>query len=215
MNGRSLGAAVLDKPRANARVRMPTQDRSRRSLERMLDAAAALIARNGIESLTVADVVRRAKSSVGAFYARFADKDALIREVQDRFVGQCEDRLSIAVASLDTPNAGIDTAVEVLIVSIAAVFREHSALINAFIRQAGRDEVLRRRVDLAFRRLTSEVGNVLARRFGTPSIAANTFVRIITATLEQYVATAEPSRWTDWDTLVGELQRAGLAYLTR
>ncbi len=207
-----MGAARY-KDKAILRVRAPTQARSRRSLERMLDAAAALIARNGVESLTVADVVRCGESSVGAFYARFADKDALVREVQDRFVQQCEERLFNVVTSLDVPGVDLDMAVTVLTKSVAALFREHASLISAFIRQAGRDEVLRRRADQSFRQLARTVGDLFARRFAKPFIVSETCVRIITATFEQYVCTEQKSRWTDWDTLTRELERAASAYL--
>jgi AcrR family transcriptional regulator len=207
-----MGAANY-KDKAYPRVRTPIQARSRRSLERMLDAAAALIARNGVESLTVADVVQRGDSSVGAFYARFADKDALVREVQDRFVRQCEERMFNVVTSLDVPRVDLDTAVTTLTKSVAILFREHGSLISAFIRQAGRDEVLRLRADNSFHQLARRVGDLFARRFAKPFVVAETFVRIITATFEQYVCTEEKSRWTDWDTLTRELERAASAYL--
>jgi AcrR family transcriptional regulator len=197
------------------RIREPAQERSRRSLERILDAAAVLIAKNGVESLTVADVVHRARSSVGSFYARFADKDALVREVQDRFVEHCEERMSAAIAGLDRTDIRLETAVGELTASVAAVFREHASLIDAFIRQSGRDQVLRRRVDLAFERLSGETAELFARRFSIAPIAAQTLIRIVTATFEQYVSATGQSRWTDWDTLTRELRKAGLADLLR
>ena len=52
-------------------------------MERLLDAAEEQICAVGIESFTVADVVARAELSVGAFYARFPDKRALLHAVQD------------------------------------------------------------------------------------------------------------------------------------
>ncbi|HEY1598537.1 MAG TPA: helix-turn-helix domain-containing protein, partial [Pirellulales bacterium] len=59
-------------------VRPPRQTRSQETLERLLDAAEEVFAEKGFESATVAEVVRRAKSSVGAMYARFTDKNALL-----------------------------------------------------------------------------------------------------------------------------------------
>ena len=53
--------------------RTPRQKRSRESLERLLDATEEQISAVGVESFTVADVVRRAELSVGAFYARFPE----------------------------------------------------------------------------------------------------------------------------------------------
>lgn len=44
--------------------------------ERLLTAAVAAVAERGFHAITVADVVRRAKVSRGAFYAHFADKES-------------------------------------------------------------------------------------------------------------------------------------------
>lgn len=60
-------------------VRPPQQDRSRRTLERMLDAARELLGDRGPEGLTVTGITRRARTSVGSFYARFDGKDDLLR----------------------------------------------------------------------------------------------------------------------------------------
>lgn len=50
----------------------------------MLDAAEELIHEDGFDALTIGDLVQRSRTSVGSFYARFEDKDALLRAVQDR-----------------------------------------------------------------------------------------------------------------------------------
>ena len=63
----------------------PRQRRSQRSLEKLLDAAEEQIRTEGFENLTVNNVVSRVGLSVGAFYARFPDKTALIHAVQERF----------------------------------------------------------------------------------------------------------------------------------
>ena len=61
----------------------PRQKRSRESLERLLDAAEEQIRLNGFEALTINGVVNSIGLSVGAFYARFPDKTALLHAVQD------------------------------------------------------------------------------------------------------------------------------------
>ena len=58
--------------------RSPQQLRSRQTLDRLLDAAEAVIREEGISELTVAKVVKRGQSSVGAFYRRFPDREALL-----------------------------------------------------------------------------------------------------------------------------------------
>ena len=57
-------------PRARraASRRLPQQGRSRLTRERLLDAAAALLAEREYGAVSVDDIVDRAHSSIGAFY---------------------------------------------------------------------------------------------------------------------------------------------------
>src|SRR5206468_8661548 len=80
-------------------VKPPQQARSQKTLERLLDAAEELIAEHGVASVTVSEVVRRAESSVGAFYARFPDKDALLATLHER---SCVEALATAELALDS-----------------------------------------------------------------------------------------------------------------
>jgi AcrR family transcriptional regulator len=79
-------------------VRPPRQARSQRTLDRILDAAEALVAEKGFEDATVAEVVRRAGSSVGAFYSRFQDKEGLLYALYERYH---EEAVATANVALD------------------------------------------------------------------------------------------------------------------
>ncbi len=59
-------------------VRPAMQARSRATRERILKVLEKSVLDNSIDALTVADIARKAKSSVGAFYGRFADKAAAL-----------------------------------------------------------------------------------------------------------------------------------------
>ena len=63
----------------------PKQPRSERTQERLLRAAEKLILEKGLADASVPEIARRAGSSVGGFYARFPDKDALLRALEERF----------------------------------------------------------------------------------------------------------------------------------
>lgn len=60
----------------------PQQKRSEASLEKILTAARKLISEGGFDDASITDIVAEAGLSVGAFYARFKDKDALFHIVQ-------------------------------------------------------------------------------------------------------------------------------------
>ena len=68
----------------------PKQDRSRRTLQAVLDAAMELLATRPFPEVTVTEIVGRAGVSVGAFYSRFSSKesllDALDSQLSDQFL---------------------------------------------------------------------------------------------------------------------------------
>ena len=62
----------------------PQQERSRKSLERLLDASATHIARGNFENVSIAEIAKSADVSVGTFYGRFKNKAALFDVVQEQ-----------------------------------------------------------------------------------------------------------------------------------
>src|SRR5581483_11670 len=72
-------------PRRDPPAKPPRQDRSRATLDRLLDAAESLLTEKPFEAATVAEIARRAGASVGAFYGRFASKEALLDCFDERF----------------------------------------------------------------------------------------------------------------------------------
>ena len=66
-------------------LREPHQERARRTLKRILDVTEALLEERTFEAISVSEIVRAAGTSVGAFYARFRDKDALLSALYGRY----------------------------------------------------------------------------------------------------------------------------------
>ena len=71
-------------------MRPPQQARSRATLHRFLESALALLGERRFEEASVAEIARRARASVGAFYARFPDKEALLGYLNDRLFEEGE-----------------------------------------------------------------------------------------------------------------------------
>ena len=72
-------------------VLSPKQERSRRTQEKILAAAERMLRRRLLDELTVTGIAREAGVSVGAFYARFESKDALVPAIGDRYAETLED----------------------------------------------------------------------------------------------------------------------------
>ncbi|SOE97028.1 transcriptional regulator, TetR family [Burkholderia sp. D7] len=66
---------------------------TRRSRERILDAAARQISEHGLDSVSVADSMQSAALIKGVFYAQFASREAMIAEAADRVMQHGQARI--------------------------------------------------------------------------------------------------------------------------
>ena len=66
----------------------PQQSRSKETLDRILDAAEQVLAEKAFGEATLAEIMERAGVTVGAFYRRYPDKNALLRHLDERFFGE-------------------------------------------------------------------------------------------------------------------------------
>jgi AcrR family transcriptional regulator len=124
---------------------IPRQKRSRESLERLLDAAEEELSTKGIESFTIADVVARAELSVGAFYARFPDKTALLHAVQDRFHNRVEPMLHAAMKERGGAAKSLEEAIHCLIDILVEHVTGQREISRAFMMTSVFDPVMRAR----------------------------------------------------------------------
>jgi AcrR family transcriptional regulator len=85
-----------------------TRSRQARSVEtraRLLDAAAAVIARHGIEGASVDAISDRAERTSGSLYGQFGSKDALIVELLDESKDVVAGRIARELEAVDTLEA--------------------------------------------------------------------------------------------------------------
>lgn len=202
-------------------IRPPHQARSQETLERILDAAEALIADKGYEDATVQEIVRRAGSSVGAFYTRFRDKDGLLYAIYERYLEQAIATADDALEPTRWEGVAVPELLRSVVGFLVGVYRERSGLIRAF--------VLRNHMDAEFQarqeRLSHYVHDklvalLLARRdeirHPDPEQAAGFGLTFVFSTIESAVLFGElrtvALAFSDHD-LAAELSRAYLAYL--
>jgi AcrR family transcriptional regulator len=142
-------------------VARPKQARAERTLHRLLDAAEALIEERGPGDVSIPEIVRRARSSVGGFYARFRDKNELLRALEERFFQQQLRRVEHLTELENWQGAPLAEIVRGCTRELVLVFRKRRALIRAFIARAVQD-VEFRGAAIAFEREVAErVGALL------------------------------------------------------
>jgi AcrR family transcriptional regulator len=74
-------------------TRTPQQARSRRTRERVLEAALACFEELGYDEATTAAIAKRARIAVGTLYGYFSDKRDVLLEVLDRTLVEVADRV--------------------------------------------------------------------------------------------------------------------------
>jgi AcrR family transcriptional regulator len=170
-------------------VKPPQQARSKKTLEKVLDAAEDVIKERGVAGLTVSEVVRRAGSSVGAFYARFADKEGLLATLHER---NCAEALATAELALDPArwqSADIASILEEVVKFTAAQTRERLGLVLAFVALAATDVSYARRRAILQQKIGALLGALLLARSDEishpdPRLAGDIAVRMVLGTLE-------------------------------
>ena len=100
-------------------VRPPVQARSRRTLARILDASVTLLGERGWDGLTIQDVVSRARTSVGSFYARFEGKEDLLAYVEEtvwtRVRKRWDEQISARIGQADLLGDRVRAVVQLLL----------------------------------------------------------------------------------------------------
>lgn len=130
---------------ASNSVKAPCQQRSRDSLERILRSAEALIRSKGYEALTIAEVVRRSRTSIGTLYARFPDKTALLYAVHERVLDREEEKFRERLAEIDWDTLSLEESIRQLMNIKADLIRGTEKLYEAFVVGGATDRTIRER----------------------------------------------------------------------
>jgi AcrR family transcriptional regulator len=150
-----MATAAVARPRPQ--LRPPLQARSIASYERLLEAARATLDEKSFDEATVAEIAERAGLTVGAFYARFADKEALLGHLEQLLFDDMRAAVSrIAATARERPPAAL---VRELVAALAALYRANRAVARALVMRSHVDPALNDRL----RELNREnIGKIVA-----------------------------------------------------
>ena len=199
-------------------VRPPQQARSQQTLTRLLDAAEELAAEKGFDDTTVAEVARRADSSVGAFYARFRDKDALLNAVYQRYLEQAQATADDVLDPERWDGAAVPEILRAVVRFVVSVYRDQGGLIRAFVVRGHSDSDFRERQERYSDYVNARLAKLLLARSAEldtddPERASAFALTVMFATIESSVLFGElrtgALTFSD-DELAAELTRACL-----
>lgn len=194
-------------------LRPPKQDRSRRTLDRLTQAAMELMAMRGVEKTSVADIVHRADSSVGSFYARFEGKTDFVEYLERRVWEDARERWDGAMERLDgreltTPQL-VSGLVRLLVETSDADLNRRRALGMASGSEARANAFHQHVLDHVARLLTARREEFVHPE---PARAVALGYRVIVGALQEMPPLTE-SEGMGQEALVSELTRLYLGYL--
>ncbi len=85
-------ASDLSKALAEAKRRVPQQDRGERRVAEVLEAAAQVIGERGYEGATMTEIAERAGASIGALYQYFPNKEAIAQALRRKLAEEMRSR---------------------------------------------------------------------------------------------------------------------------
>ena len=197
------------------------QTRSRETRDRLLDAAEALLRDGGPEKATVPAIARRAKVAVGSVYRRFADKDAVLRSIYQRFFQRSVAANRDALREDRWADVALEPMLRRLVDGMVRGYRFHAPLLAALLRYADghRDAAFRRQAEEMRADVFAGISRLLlARRdeitHPDPDRAVQFLFVTLGMTLKGYLLQGDRLGTSiSWSELSEELQRFAVGYL--
>ncbi len=125
------------------RFRPPQQHRSQETLDRILDAAEHVLDDKSFSEATLVEITERAGVTIGAFYRRFPDKDALLHLMDERFFAEIYARGDAVLDPRRLPNASITDVMVAFTREAVDVYRARRGLLRSLFLRARMDDVIR------------------------------------------------------------------------
>ena len=119
-------------------LRPARQRRSRRSLERIIEALDALVEEKTFEEITVTEVCKRAEVGVGTFYDRVGSKEALLEHLRQRVYEQFLVQIDQAFAPVRFEALSLRETLAINAAEMVALHQRRRGAMRAIIVEARR-----------------------------------------------------------------------------
>ncbi|MCC7462761.1 MAG: TetR/AcrR family transcriptional regulator [Gammaproteobacteria bacterium] len=201
--------------------RAPKQTRSRQSFDRVLDTAIEIINEGGLAALTLAEVSRRSRASIGSIYCRVDSKDALIREVQARALTEMDHEFAVLVNRVRRKGLPLRELVPAIVRELALHLKRHARALNAFMQQAGVDPVIESMGRKSWQQNALDFKLILLERHAefrhpNPEHAAATCFTVVYGCLARYLGLGVGGHAdidSTWSELIEDLGLMALGFL--
>lgn len=175
-------------PRTQPR-KTPRQERSRLTVDAILEAAAHVFERHGYASGTTNRIAERAGVSIGSLYQYFPNKDAILVALVERHLDDGVAAAGPVLERLVTDPPPLEEGLRGLVEAMVALHRERPGLHRVLFEEAPRPPALRRRLDGMTADARAVVAAFLRERGAArdPDLAARLVVQVIETVTHEVV----------------------------
>jgi len=194
--------------------RVPRQERGERRIAVILDAAEGVIAEVGYEAATTNAIAARAHTAIGSLYQFFPHKEAIVRALSDRYLGELRalfDRVfAPEVFALPLPDL-LDAVIDPL----AAFYARHAGFQPLFVTSGAPAGAPRPAKDIDGEVIARVEALLAARAPGLDEVARRLYAMVGTSIVEGLLPLTiapggEPSPRPE---VIAEIKRALGAYI--
>lgn len=171
----------------------PRQERSRLTVEALLDAAAQVFERHGYAAGTTNRIAERAGVSIGSLYQYYPNKDAILVALVERHLDEGVSAAGPILAELVADPPPVEEGMRRLVEGMVALHRDRPKLHRVLFEEAPRPPALRRRLEALEAAITDSVAAYLHRCIARdaadrdPALAARMVVRVVETVTHELV----------------------------
>jgi AcrR family transcriptional regulator len=141
--------SVVDATSTTPQRRVPQQERSRRLVDGLLDAAQRIVVERGVDALTTRDIAEGADAPVASLYQYFSDKEDVLLALALRDMAEMDEQVAKDLGELEV--LSISNIVRTTMLAFVSVYRRRPAFVEIYLRgrsnqavhEFGRDHNLR------------------------------------------------------------------------
>jgi len=112
--------------------RVPRQERSRRRVEDLLDAASRIVVERGVEALTTREIADAAGVPVASLYQYFSDKEDVLLALAQRDMEEMDTQVAADLARLEV--LSVSSMVRTTMMAFVSVYQRRRAFVEIYLR---------------------------------------------------------------------------------
>lgn len=196
--------------------KMPSQARSKATVEAVLTAAAHVFQKHGYAAATTDRIAERAGVSVGSLYQYFPNKDAILVTLAERHIDAGFALVGELLAEVMTEMPALETLLRRFVVAMIALHEHEPELHRVLFEEAPLPSSVRRRLQRRENEFAAEVCELLRAhpeaRTVDPNATAYVLVHSVDALVHDFIL--HPPTNIDAESLTQEMVCMWLRHLT-